>query len=109
MIKNLRRVVPSGMFVLYATIALFFFLFIPQGLVFDYGWGGGRYEDRADSFSEYLVRDTVKRNIINEKDAGLLMIMPEGFPRGDYSYSEKYYKYRSNAAIQTLPITLVAK
>lgn len=90
-------------------IAVFFFIFNPQGLVFDYGWGGGRYEDRVDSFSDYLIRNTVKRNILSTTDKSFLPIMNEGFSTANYEYTDKYIKYRSNAAIQTVPITLGAR
>lgn len=88
---------------------MFFFVFNPQGLSFGYGSGNGRYADRVDSFSEYIVRNTIKRNILNKDNSSLLPVVTKGFPVGDYSYySDDQEKYVSNLTFQTIPATVLA-
>jgi len=95
---------------LYAVIALLFYVFNPQGLSFGYGSGYGRYADLGDSFSEYLVRNTVKRNILKREESDLLAIRTKGYATEDYSYyPDGYVKYTSNLALQTVPATLLAR
>ncbi|MFT0531670.1 hypothetical protein ACMHYJ_02395 [Castellaniella hirudinis] len=101
---------PPFYFAICTAIVIFFFIFNPQGLSFDYGSGNGRYADRADSFSEYIVRNTIKRNILNKNDSSLLPILTKGYDDGDYAYyPDGYTKYRSNLIIQTIPATILAK
>lgn len=95
----------------YATVAMFFFVFNPQGTSSTYyGSGGGRYADRVDSFSEYIVRNTIKRNILNNDDFSLLPILTKGYNNEDYNYyPNDYQKYYSNPILQTIPATFIAK
>ena len=51
---------------------MFFYIFNPQKLYFEYGSGGGQYADRVDSYSEDIVRNTIKRNILS--DDGLVFL-----------------------------------
>ncbi len=103
--KFLRR------YLFLCTIAvMFFFIFNPQGLNFGYGSGNGRYADRVDSFSEYIVRNTIKRNILNKDDSSLVPIVTKGYGSGNYEYNpDGYTKYVSNLTIQTIPATVLAK
>ena len=95
---------------LYAAIAMFFFIFNPQALKFDYGDGNGRFADRVDSYSEYIVRNTVKRNILVKEDNSFFPIITKGYAESDYKfYADKYKKYTSNLSLQTGPVTLIAK
>ncbi|TBW08027.1 hypothetical protein E0E50_15765 [Azotobacter chroococcum subsp. isscasi] len=82
----------------YATVAMFFFVFDPQGASSTYyGSGGGRYADRVDSFSEYIVRNTIKRNVLNNDELSLLPILTKGYNNKDYNYyPDGYQKYYSN-------------
>lgn len=90
--------------------AMFFFVFNPQGLNFAYGSGNGRYADRVDSFSEYIVRNTIKRNVLNKDDSSLIPIVTKGYESGNYEYNpDGYTKYSSNLAFQTIPATILAK
>jgi len=95
----------------YAAVAMFFFVFNPQGTSSTaYGSGGGRYADRVDSFSEYIVRNTIKRNILNNDDFSLLPILTKGYNNEDYNYyPNDYQKYYSNPILQTIPATIIAK
>lgn len=95
---------------LYAAIAMFFFMFNPQALKFDYGDGNGKFADRVDSYSEYIVRNTVKRNVLVKDDNSFLPIITKGYAEADYKFdAEQYKKYTSNLSLQTVPITFVAK
>lgn len=94
----------------YTVLALLFFVFNPQSLNFNYGDGNGRYEDRVDSFSEYIVRNTITRNLLTHEDNSIIPIITKGYANGDYSYySDNYSKYYSNISLHTIPATLVAK
>lgn len=105
LINGLRR----RYLLLFALASTFFFVFNPQGLNFEYGSGGGRYADRGDSFSEYIVRNTIKRNVLNKGDSSILPIVTKGYASEDYSYySDGYYKYSSNLILQTIPATILA-
>ena len=91
-------------------IALLFFLYNPQGLFFAYGSGNEIYIDRGDWFSEYIVRNTVKRNVLTNKDIGTIPVVTSGYLSNDYNfYPDGYIKYYSNSVLQTVPITIVAK
>ena len=95
---------------LYAVIALFFFIFNPQGLNFSDGNSSGKYVDRVDSYSEYIVRNTIKRNILVQEDKSIFPIVTKGYADSDYNfYADGYEKYLSNLSLQTLPATLIAK
>ncbi|EGF32117.1 hypothetical protein IMCC9480_2930 [Oxalobacteraceae bacterium IMCC9480] len=95
---------------IYASIVLFFFIFNPQSLNFSYGDGGGRYADKVDSFSEYIVRNTIKRNILSKEDISYLPVITKGYSTGDYNYyGDGYVKYFSNMTLQTMPATIIAK
>jgi hypothetical protein len=64
----------------------------------------------VDSFSEYIVRNTIKRNILKEDDKSFFPIITRGYKDGDYAYySDGYSKYYSNITLQTIPATAVAK
>lgn len=94
----------------YIMLVLFFFIKNPQALNFSYGDGGGRYADRVDSFSEGIVRNTIKRNILNKSDNSFFPIMTRGYSSGDYSYYEDgYRKHTTNLSLQTVPATIIAK
>ena len=101
----------SGYVVFTYTVIVFFFLvFNPQSLKFHYGDGGGRYEDRVDSFSEHIIRNTIKRNILNKEDNSILPIVTKGYSDGDYAYyKDDYKKYFSSVSLQTVPASFFAK
>lgn len=105
---NLR---PFQLYLLAGSIVTaFFFIFNPQNLTSVYGTGNGRYADKVDSFSEYIIRNTVKRNILNSQDGVYTPIVTKGYSNQDYSYySDGYKYYYSNLVLQTLPITFIAK
>lgn len=99
-----------GYLIPYSIAVFLFFVFNPQGLSFDYGSGNGVYADRVDSFSEYIVRNTIKRNVLSNEDSSLIPIITKGYGVGDYRYyGDGYVKYLSNLAFQTIPATILAK
>ncbi|WP_129126145.1 hypothetical protein [Geomonas oryzae] len=98
----------AGCILVYAAVVLLFFAGNPQDLRFPYGDGNGRYADRVDSYSENIVRNTIKRNIL-DSDGSFLPIKTSGYP-DDYSYQGTgYHKYTSNLSLQTVPATLLAR
>lgn len=95
---------------LHTAIAVFFFVFNPQGLNFPYGNGNGKFLDRADSYSDYIVRNTIKRNVLIEEDSSFFPIFTKGYKNNDYNfYVDNYIKYTSNLSLQTVPATIIAK
>lgn len=109
-INNPRLGANTIAILLYAVIAMFFFMLNPQALKFTYGDGGGKFSDRVDSYSEYIVRNTVKRNILVKEDKSFLPIFTKGYANSDYAfYADKYKKYTSNLVLHTVPATIVAK
>lgn len=95
---------------IYTLIVLFFLVFNPQSLHSFTGDGGGKYADKVDSYSEYIIRNTVKRNVLNKSAPGFLPILTKGYTRLDYNYyHDDYKKYYSNLALQIIPATLIAK
>lgn len=89
-------------------VVLFFWAFNPSGVRSNYGDGDGRYEDRGDSFSEYIVRNTIRRNVLTP-GLGFFPIVAESYSFGDYtSYEKGYKKYYSNLALQTVPASMLA-
>lgn len=91
------------------TVVMFFFLVNPQELITKPGSGDGKFSDRVDSFSEYIVRNTVKKNILTPHDNEFFPIITRGYKDHDYSfYPEEYKKYYSNIVVQSIPATAIA-
>lgn len=97
----------------WTIIASFLILFNPQNLSTDYGTGNGKYPDRVDSFSEFIVRNTVTYNTIENKPYTILPILTEGYYIDgvmDYTYSgDNVVQYASNLAFQTVPMSVAAR
>lgn len=69
----------------------------------DYGTNYGRFADQVDSFSEYLIRNSVIDRVrLDRPDPGYLIYTP-GFKAGDYAYrsgpTERYYSNRGVQAV----------
>jgi hypothetical protein len=96
----------------WTLLASFLILLNPQALETDYGTGNGKYSDRIDSFSEYIVRNTVTFNATEDKGFTLLPIITKGyFGEGspDYTYvGDGAVQYTSSLVVQTIPISLIA-
>lgn len=96
----------------WTLLASFLILFNPQGLYTDYGTGEGKYPDRVDSFSEFIVRNTVTFNAAEGDGYSLLPILTEGYfneEAVDYTYSgDNVVQYTSSLALQTVPMSVVA-
>jgi len=89
-------------------VVLFFWVFNPSGVRSNYGDGDGKYEDRGDSFSEYIVRNTIRKNVLTP-GLGFFPIVANSYSTGDYtSYEKGYKKYYSNLALQTVPASYIA-
>lgn len=69
----------------------------------DYGTNYGRFADQVDSFSEYLVRNSVIDRVRSgDPDPGYLVYTP-GFEKGEYGYTPgPTRRYYSNRAIQAV-------
>lgn len=89
-------------------VVLFFWIFNPSSVRSNYGDGDGKYEDRGDSFSEYIVRNTIRKNVLTPGH-GFFPIVADSYSFGDYtSYEKGYKKYYSNMALQTVPASALA-
>jgi hypothetical protein len=94
---------------IYSLIALLFFLANPQSLNYDYGDQGGRYEDKIDSFSDYIIRNTVKINILSD-NSEIFSIITKNYGDYDFNYYEDdYKKYYANMNLQTVALASVSK
>ncbi|EJN23472.1 hypothetical protein PMI36_02712 [Pseudomonas sp. GM79] len=89
-------------------VVIFFWVFNPSSVRSVYGDGDGKYEDRGDSFSEYIVRNTIRKNVLTP-GLGFFPIVADSYSFGDYtSYENGYKKYYSNLALQTVPASVLA-
>jgi hypothetical protein len=102
-----RRWIPGG--VLIAVVALVYAL-NPLRLREDVGDGGnGRWRDPIDSYSEYLVRNTVIHRLAGRSTDGF-MVTAKGFPREDYSYyPDSMQGYYSSLTVQQRTIFALAR
>lgn len=95
--------------VLFITFCL---TFIPQ----DYkpiggsGNGNGIYDDVGDSFSEFIVRNSVMNNIAGYENVGYLPILVRGHVTGDLLFKFDGSKlYFSHLISQNIPFTVLGK
>ncbi|EGU32217.1 hypothetical protein VIBRN418_14213 [Vibrio sp. N418] len=103
------RVNNAFLILLYSFVASLFIIFNPQSLNYHYGDGGGKYEDRVDSSSDYLIRNTVKANILTEGSYHIFPIRTIGYSDGNYDFNPNgMTSYTSNISFQTLPLTFFA-
>ena len=91
-------------------IIMTFMLMVSIGLWYNltnqytnWGTGDGKYADQVDSFSEYIIRNTVLNNIIGTENKGGSLIFTKGYPEEDYNYypdlTEKYLSNRGSQVI----------
>jgi len=63
-----------------------------------YGTQNGKFSDQVDSYSEYIIRNTVLNKFIGTENVGGTLIITKGYPKEDYSYypdeTVKYYSHR---------------
>ncbi|MDR5793744.1 hypothetical protein QCE49_10215 [Caballeronia sp. LZ008] len=96
--------------VLFPIIIATIFIFNPAGLRHDVGDGNGKYIDIVDSFSEYLIRDKVKNEILGTENKGVLLIVPRGYADKDFAYyPDGTRTYLANLALQGYAASLVAR
>jgi len=108
---NNIKVINNKFTLYFLLISLCFCINFPN-VTTPYGTGNGQYDDAIDSFSEHLVRGTVQKNIYHPNDYHPFMIISTGYanPGYDWKYYDGIYttQYRSNLALQTLPMTFIA-
>ncbi|MCG7402266.1 MULTISPECIES: hypothetical protein [Caballeronia] len=107
--KFLQGSRPSLVVLIYTGIAFFLLVFNPQALYYGPGSVNGVYIDRVDSFSEYIVRNTVKDRVLNPDNHSVFPLFTKGFPDDLGYYPQGSHHYYSNLTLQTLPAVLVAK
>jgi hypothetical protein len=110
--NHLQKVLKSRLAVYAGSLVCFLvFLFNFQGYSTPYGSNSGLYQERADSYSEFSVRNTVMRNVLLGYSS--VPILPYSTVAEDYTFKvgspEAYPDYYSNFQIQTIPLTLAAK
>lgn len=112
-LHNLNNLKPiNNKFTIYFILISIFFCFNIPNIKYPYGTGNGEYADSIDSFSEYNVRNTIQKNIYHPNEYHPFLILSNGYSKPGYDW--KYYddtyttQYRSNLALQSLPITFLA-
>ncbi len=102
----------NNKFSIYFILISLCFCFNLPNVKYPYGTGNGQYEDSIDSFSEYNVRNTIQKNIYHPNEYHPFLIISNGYanPGYDWKYYDDTYRtqYRSNLALQSLPITFIA-
>lgn len=97
---------------LYSLFVWISFLLVPQGVqpIGGSGSGQGKFEDRADSFSEHIVRNTVMNNIAGLENRGWLPVLISGHANGDYGFRiTSSGTYFSHLVFQSAILTKAAK
>jgi hypothetical protein len=95
--------VTTGWVVVLALSALISAIWVlnPAGIQTPFGTASGRYIDVADSFSDYLVQNKIRNDMLGFENKGSFLIVTKGYSDGDYDYypdgSRQYY---SAAALQ---------
>lgn len=96
----------------WTLLASFLIVVNPQALATDYGTGNGAYPDRVDSFSEFIVRNTVIYNTTEDETYSFLPIITKGYfdeTAPHYTYSgDEVLQYTSSLALQTVPMSVLA-
>ena len=63
-----------------------------------YGSGNGKFADQVDSFSEYIIRNTVLNRLKGVENTEGSLIITKGYPDLDYTYypdgTRQYYSHR---------------
>jgi hypothetical protein len=83
----------------------------PHNLKTEYGTGGGVYADQVDSFSEYIVRNTVSANLTSPGANLINPVVTKGYGEGDYFFStlEGANPYYSNPVFQVVVISAIGR
>jgi hypothetical protein len=92
------------------SIFLLLILLLATGLFFnftkqstDYGTSKGKFVDQVDSFSEYIIRNSVVHAIKNDLPDNSILIITKGYAKEDYSYyDEGIVNYYSNHGSQSI-------
>lgn len=95
-----RPVAWPGLLLFWLAVSLMLWLNMTRQET-DYGTGGGRFADQVDSFSEYLIRNSVVDRVRTGDPAPGYLVRTKGYDAGDYSYyPEATSRYYSNRGIQ---------
>jgi len=93
-----------------AGILAFSFLINPLWLRDSYGDGGGKWDDSIDSYSDYLVRNKLKNEILGTENLGWFLIQCAGYSQNDFSFrKEGTQKYYSNCGHQVWVLIWIAR
>lgn len=65
--------------------SLFFYLNLSNQST-NYGTRGGQFEDQADSYSHYLIRNTIINNIIGRENQNKSLIITKNYVKEDFNY-----------------------
>jgi hypothetical protein len=109
-LRILKRPV-HGAILMLATLAIGFGLWLNVTNQFtDYGTGGGRFADQVDSYSEYLIRNSVLNDLFGTENVGGSLVITRGYRERDYGYyADGTQKYFSNRAAQRQVMTWLAR
>ena len=107
--KILTPITPLAALVFILTITTLLWLNITRQTS-SYATGNGKYADQVDSFSEYIVRNSVTDRILKPEKNSSTLIMTEEHSTGDYNYyRDSTKKYYSNHGIQSFFYTSIAR
>lgn len=92
------------------SILVLLILLLATGLFFNftkqstgYGTGDGKFLDQVDSFSEYIIRNSVIHAMKNDLPSNSILVITRGYAKADYNY---YYdgtiNYYSNHGSQSI-------
>lgn len=82
----------------------------PEQLSTPYGTGNGRWVDRIDSYSDYLVRNTVKNDILGHENQRGFLIITKTHRGKDFTYaSDGTQQYLHQFALQARVLSILAR
>jgi|GEM_PF-4315301 len=94
-----RKIIPV-LLVLVLSIGLYF-NFTKQFT--DYGTSNGKFVDQVDSFSEYIIRNSVINAMKNNLASNSILVITKGYAKEDYKYYDdgmiNYYSNHGSQAI----------
>jgi c-di-AMP phosphodiesterase-like protein len=72
--------------ILFVIFFSFFFYLNLSNQSTNYGTRGGQFEDQADSYSHYLIRNTIINNIIGRENQNKSLIITKNYAKEDFNY-----------------------
>lgn len=95
-----------------ASFITFVFLvsFNPFKIQTHYGNGGGKWIDQIDSYSEYLVRNKIKNDILGTENRESFLVITKGYSELDFNYvTAGTKKYFSQFSLQSRLLSILAR